>query len=249
MSFHVVIPARYASMRLPGKPLVDLCGKPMLERVHERACASEASTVVIATDDQRIADAAYNFADYVAMTSQAHQSGTDRLAEVAEQMAWADHDIVVNVQGDEPLIPPAVINQVAASLQRYAEASIATLCTSLQLDEIDNPNAVKVVRDNDGFAMYFSRAPIPWARDDGGGAAHAAYRHLGIYAYRVGALKRFAEIEPAQIERIEGLEQLRALATGMRIHCAVADELPGPGVDTPEDAERVRSILASESDQ
>lgn len=243
MTFHIIIPARYASTRLPGKPLVDLAGKSMIERVYDRACLSGAESVVIATDDQRIADEAYNFADLVTLTSAGHQSGTDRMAEVAERMNWADDVIVVNVQGDEPMIPPAVIDQVAEAFQQHPDADIATLCTALDEKDMGNPNAVKVVRDEHDFALYFSRAPIPWDRDTGKGAAAAGYRHLGIYGYRVGALKRFAATPSASLELLEGLEQLRALSIGMRIHCATACEVPGPGVDTEADAERVRALL------
>lgn len=245
MAFHIVIPARFASQRLPGKPLIDLAGKSMIQRVYERAIQSNAATVVVATDDQRIADEAYDFADFVALTSPAHESGTDRLAEVVNRMGWEDDAVVVNVQGDEPLIPPGVINQVADSLQHYANADIATLCTPLEFGEINNPNAVKVVRDEQDFALYFSRAPIPWERNTGEGSTDLAMRHLGIYAYRVGALRRFAEQRPLTLERIEGLEQLRAMAMGMRIHCATARELPGPGVDTEADAQRVRALLGA----
>ena len=250
MPFRVVIPARYASSRLPGKPLADLGGRPMLAHVFERAVASGAREVIIATDDERIQASAQDFGALVEMTSGAHESGTDRLAEVAARRGWPDDAIVVNVQGDEPAIPPVNIRQVAALLERDAGADLATLATPVQsLAEFLDPNAVKVVRRDDGHALYFSRAPIPWARTGApeGPASQreftAAWRHIGLYAYRVGALRRFAAAPPAALEQIERLEQLRALALGMSVIVAAACEVPGPGVDTAEDLEAVRLLL------
>jgi 3-deoxy-manno-octulosonate cytidylyltransferase (CMP-KDO synthetase) len=251
MSFKAVIPARFGSSRLPGKPLLDIAGKPMVAHVYERACQSGAEDVVIATDDERIHDAALRIGADVVMTSKDHPSGTDRLQEVARLKAWTDDTIVVNVQGDEPLIPPAVIDQVAANLAANKEAGIATLAELLtHAEQLFNPNVVKLVRDVSGYALYFSRAPIPWARDDFARdkailpSASTWLRHLGIYAYRVGFLHRYVQWSPAPIEQLESLEQLRALYQGVKIHVDVAAvDLP-PGVDTAEDLERVRTLLA-----
>lgn len=250
MSFRVVIPARYAAARLPGKPLADLAGRPMLAHVFERAVASGATEVVVATDDARIANAARAFGATVELTSAAHVSGTDRLAEVATRRDWSGAAIVVNVQGDEPLIPPANIRQVAELLACDAAADLATLATPVRsLAEFLDPNVVKVVWRDDGHALYFSRAPIPWARD-GAPAGLAsqrefagAWRHLGLYAYRVDALRRFAAASPVVLEQTERLEQLRALALGMTVAVAEAREVPGPGVDTAEDLQKVRLLL------
>ncbi|MFO1427150.1 MAG: 3-deoxy-manno-octulosonate cytidylyltransferase [Steroidobacteraceae bacterium] len=250
--FHVVIPARHGSVRFPGKPLAPLLGRPMLQWVHERASASRAASVTIATDDARIAAAAQGFGAAVRMTRADHASGTDRIAEVAALERWDDAAIVVNVQGDEPGIPPAVIDQVAQLLGVHADADIATLATPVTgLEQFLDPNAVKVVADLEGRALYFSRAPIPWSRD--GAAAglasqqrwQGARRHLGIYAYRVGALRRLAQLPPAALEETEKLEQLRALANGLRIRVADAIEVPGPDVNTPEDLERAAQRLAA----
>ena len=250
MGFKVVIPARYASSRLPGKPLLDIAGKPMFVHVYERACGSGADDVIIATDDHRIEAAARAIGANVVMTSSAHPSGTDRLQEVARKAGWSDDTIVVNVQGDEPLIPPAVIDQVAANLAAAPEAGIATLAEPLaDAAQLFNPNIVKLVRDVRGFAMYFSRAPMPWARDlfaqdkSALPASSLYLRHLGIYAYRAAFLHAYVQWPPAEIEQLEALEQLRALYHGVKIHVDVAAvELP-PGVDTAEDLERVRAIL------
>lgn len=250
--FRAVIPARYASTRLPGKPLADLGGRPMVQRVHERVVASGAAEVIVATDDERVRDAALAFGAEVQMTSPEHPSGTDRLAEVALQRGWRDADVVVNVQGDEPLLPPALVRQCAALLAADAGADLATLATPvLSLEEFLDPAAVKVVRRADGRALYFSRAPIPWHRDAApAGLAsqreHAgALRHLGLYAYRVGALRRLAAAPPSPLEQAEKLEQLRALELGMGIVVGIALERPGPGVDTPADLARVRRLLGA----
>ena len=248
--FSVIIPARFGSSRLPGKPLLDLGGKTVLQRVYEQACQSDAKEVIIATDDERIRKVAGTFADQVIMTSSDHESGTDRLQEVAKNIALSDDAIVVNVQGDEPLIPPAVINQVAENLAE-AEASIATLCEPIT-DEATafDPNAVKVVFNRHGIALYFSRAPIPWNRDTfAAGAGQLPermnlYRHIGIYAYRVSFLHDFVAWGPCPLEQTECLEQLRAMWHGHRIHVEQAVETPPTGIDTEADLEKVRALIA-----
>jgi len=238
-----VIPARFGSTRLPGKPLKDIAGKPMIEWVYRRAQRSGASQVIIATDDQRIAAACRRFAAPVELTSIDHASGTDRIGELAHRFGWDDQQIVVNVQGDEPLIAPASIAQAAHLLGTHAEAAIATLMAPIQDEaQFHDPNFAKVVTDRDGWALYFSRAPIPWPRE-GGEATTRAYRHIGLYAYRAGFVRRFASWPACELERLEQLEQLRVLWNGERIAVCVADELPGPGVDTPEDLERVRNYF------
>lgn len=246
MRFKVVIPARYASQRLPGKPLAQIAGRPMLAHVYENALASGAEEVVIATDDERIREAAEGFAAQACMTSPDHASGTDRIAEAAMQLGWDDKTLIVNLQGDEPLMPPANIYQVAENLHRYAEAGIATLCAPiLSLDEFLDPNIVKVLRDRHGFALYFSRAPIPLERDRTGAASvPSAQRHIGLYAYRLDYLKAYLDTPACEMERLERLEQLRALWRGDKIHVDLAQETPGPGVDTPQDLAMVESILA-----
>lgn len=250
MGFSVVIPARFASTRFPGKPLADIAGKPMIQHVYERACQSEAQRVIVATDDDRIATVAKGFGAEVCMTRADHPSGTDRLQEVVHNLGFYADDIVVNVQGDEPLIPPRVINQVAHNLMAEPTASIATL--SEPIDDVTallNPNVVKVVSDSRGMALYFSRAPMPWPRDAFANAQNQMpegqhwYRHIGIYAYRVKLLNDFVQWSPAPVEEIECLEQLRAMWNGAKIHVAIADELPPAGVDTPEDLERLRALL------
>lgn len=249
MSFTVVIPARFASTRLPGKPLADLAGKTMLQRVWEQACRSGAERVIIATDDVRIAEAGRGFAAEVCMTSAEHPSGTDRLAEVTRLLQLPPRAIVVNVQGDEPRIPPPVIDQVAANLAAHPEAGMATLCVPVAgLDELRDPNAVKVVMDERGMALYFSRAPIPWPRDAmNAGATELPpgqwWRHLGLYAYRCEFLQRFVGWPPAGLEQLEQLEQLRALAQSEKIHVAPACAEVPAGVDTPADLARVRAEL------
>lgn len=246
VAFRVAIPARYGSTRYPGKPLVRLRGRPLLEHVWRRAREAGAGGVVVATDDERIAAAARDFGADVCLTAAEHASGTDRLAEVAAARAWSDDDIVVNLQGDEPLTPPALLAQVAADLAARPEAAIATLATPLDAhDRADDPDVVKVVTDADGYALYFSRAPIPWWRDGRPAAPDPpTLRHLGIYAYRAGFLRTFAGLAPAPLERAERLEQLRALWHGHRIHVAEAATIPGAGIDAPGDVERVERALA-----
>lgn len=242
MTFSVVIPARYAASRLPGKALLDIAGKPMIQRTFEQAQASAASAVYIATDDERIKTVAEGFGASVCMTSAEHRSGTDRLQEVAAQLQFSDQHIVVNVQADEPLIPPAAINQVADNLATDAAAGIATLCEAISSQEqIDNPNVVKVVIDNLGNALYFSRSAIPW---QGSASARNCFRHIGIYAYRVSTLNRFVQWPPSELEIQEKLEQLRALSNGVKIRVALCEQTIPPGVDTEHDLEAVRSFLA-----
>jgi 3-deoxy-manno-octulosonate cytidylyltransferase (CMP-KDO synthetase) len=248
--FRVVIPARYASTRLPGKVLLPIGGKPMLQWVHERASAAGAAEVLIATDDERIMSAARAFGAAALLTARGHASGTDRIAEVARARGWAGADIVVNLQGDEPLMPAAVIAQVAALLAGEAQADIGTVATAIEsLEELMDPSAVKVVTDARGLALYFSRAPIPWNRD--GASAGLAdqrdfgggRRHRGIYAYRVAALLRLAQLPHGPLEQREKLEQLRALEHGVRICVGEAVERPGPDVNTLADLERVRALI------
>jgi 3-deoxy-manno-octulosonate cytidylyltransferase (CMP-KDO synthetase) len=244
---HVIIPARYASTRLPGKPLADVGGKSLVQRVYEQAQASGASSVVIATDDERIRAAAESFGATVCLTRTDHRSGTDRLAEVIEKRAIGEREIVINLQGDEPLMPPGLIRQVAEALESHPDAAMSTACHAIhERAEFLNPNVVKVVFDLAGYASYFSRAPIPWPRENMAGEAEDpinAYRHIGLYGYRAGFVRRYATWPVCAIEQTEQLEQLRALWHGERIAVCVANELPGPGVDTPEDLERVRKIF------
>jgi len=252
--FTVLIPARFASTRLPGKPLADIAGKPMVVRVAENARDSGAARVVVATDDARIADAARAHGVDACLTRSDHPTGTDRLAEAAIALRLDDDAIVVNVQGDEPLIAPELVARMAALLASRPDAAIATACHPIHdAAEAFNPNVVKVVLDRDGFALYFSRAPIPWARDAFAASRAGAqpehlpedlpiYRHYGLYAYRAGFLRRFPTLTPAPIERFEALEQLRALWHGERIVVEVTAGTPAPGVDTPEDLERVRTL-------
>ena len=244
---HVIIPARYASTRLPGKPLADIAGQTLIQRVYGRALDAGAQSVVIATDDERIRAVAEGFGAKVCMTRVDHRSGTDRLAEVIEKLAIGEHETVVNLQGDEPLMPPALIREVAQSLATHADAVVATACHAItDRDEFTNPNVVKVVLDQAGYAVYFSRAPIPWPRDAMAGTSNNpihAYRHVGLYAYRAGFVRRYAAWPVCELEQAEQLEQLRVLWRGERIAMCVTHELPGPGVDTPEDLERVRSIF------
>ena len=249
-AFSIVIPARHASSRFPGKPLAIIAGKPMLQWVHERARATAARDVIVATDDARIAAAAGSFGARVVMTSADHASGTDRIAEVVATLGWPDDTIVVNLQGDEPLMPAALLRQVAAALVAHPGAAIATLAAPItSLEEFLDTNVVKVVLDATGRALYFSRAPIPWARDgaSGGFATQTVFdgarRHLGLYAYRVGALRRLAAWAPAELEDREKLEQLRALAHGLEIRVVDAAERPGPDVNSPADLPRVAALL------
>ena len=242
--FKVVIPARYASTRLSGKPLLDIAGKPMMVRVAEQAAKSGASEIVIATDFEPIISVAKTYNFKAMMTRVEHTSGTDRIAEVAAQLGWHDDEIVVNVQGDEPLIDPELINQVAEHLANRQDAVMATACHAIH-DEASmiNPNIVKVVVDACGNALYFSRAPIPYLRDDAHKSNIQAHRHIGIYAYRVGFLKKYAQLALTELEKIESLEQLRVLYHGYRIGVVISENAPASGVDTQVDLDYVRSIF------
>ncbi|NOY61880.1 MAG: 3-deoxy-manno-octulosonate cytidylyltransferase [Gammaproteobacteria bacterium] len=250
MTFRVVIPARYASSRLPGKPLLKIAGKPMIQHVYERALSSGAEEVVIATDDERVYDAAQAFDALVLMTSADHHSGTDRLAEVVEQRGYGCDDVIVNVQGDEPMLPVALIRQVAVNLEAHSRAVVATLSQRIRTAaELFDPHAVKVVTDSEGYALYFSRAAIPWDRDAFSVSTEQLpersehYRHIGLYAYRAGFLKTYITTAPCALERMESLEQLRVLWRGGAIHVAEAVVAPGHGVDTQEDLARVRQLM------
>jgi len=252
VNFRVIIPARYASTRLPGKPLLDIAGKPMLQHVYERALESGACEVVIATDDERIRAAGHAFGARVCMTAAHHRTGSERLAEVVTQLGYGSEDVIVNLQGDEPLMPPALLRQVASGLIGHPAVPMATLCTPIvSAQELFDPNVVKVVADAQGHALYFSRAPIPWDRDALASRPEELpadvrhYRHLGIYAYRAGFLARYTATPACALEMRESLEQLRVLWMGERIHVAEAEALPGPGVDTAADLEKARMLAAS----
>jgi 3-deoxy-manno-octulosonate cytidylyltransferase (CMP-KDO synthetase) len=250
--FTVVIPARMASSRLPNKPLADIAGLPMVVRVAQRALLSKASSVVVAADDERIVQACQAHGIRALLTRQDHVSGSDRLAEACQLLGLADDAVVVNVQGDEPLIHPGLINEVAELLTQRPEASMSTAAHAIaELQEFTNPNVVKVVLDARQMALYFSRAPIPWWRDGQSDVGFqslpspAPLRHVGIYGYRAGFLRLFPQLPPAPIETMESLEQLRAMWHGHRIAVHTTPEAPGPGVDTPEDLNRVRALLAA----
>ncbi|HTQ01422.1 MAG TPA: 3-deoxy-manno-octulosonate cytidylyltransferase [Casimicrobiaceae bacterium] len=249
MSFTVLIPARYASTRLPGKPLADIAGKPMVVRVAERALQSGAARVVVATDDARVRDACERHRIDVCMTRVDHPTGTDRLAEAAATLGLKDDDIVVNVQGDEPLLEPSLMRSMAQLLAKRPDAAMATACHAIvDAAEAFNPNVVKVVLDAMGYAMYFSRATIPWARDafaktrDTLPEGMPVYRHYGLYAYRASFLRAYPTLAPSPLERVEALEQLRALWHGYRIAVEITHGTPAPGIDTPEDLARVRVL-------
>lgn len=241
MRFTVVIPARYASTRFPGKPLADIAGKPMVVRVCERAAKSGAAAIHVATDDPRIAAAVRKHGFSAVMTRADHASGTDRIAEVARKVNLKDRDIVVNVQGDEPLMPPRLVREVARKLASRRSASMSTACHPIHdAAALGSPNVVKVVLDRDGYALYFSRARIPFPRE----GAPACYRHAGIYAYRAGFLRKYAALRESPLEKAESLEQLRALWHGYRIAVALTKVAIPPGVDTPGDLEAVRRIFS-----
>jgi len=250
MSFKIVIPARYNSSRLPGKPLLDIAGKPMIQHVFERAQESSASEIIIATDDVRIEQAAKSFGADVCMTQAEHPSGTDRLAEVAITREFANDDIIVNVQGDEPCLPAELINQVALDLEQHQDADISTLYSQIsQEKQIFDPNVVKAVMDNDGYALYFSRAPIPWMREHFNRDSSLPpelphFRHIGLYAYRASFLKHYSELAPCILEKEESLEQLRAMFYGKKIHLTAAEISSGHGVDTADDLVAVRKLLS-----
>lgn len=251
MSFRIVIPARFASTRLPGKPLRDICGKPMIVRVIEQAKKSNAEEVIVATDSQEIADALSDIDVQVCITREDHQSGTERLSEVIEQMGFADDQILINLQGDEPMMPPVCLNQVGQALEEDTKVKMATLCTPLtDLEELFDPHAVKVVRDINDYALYFTRAAIPWSRDCFNEAPRKMpleqeyQRHIGLYGYRAGFIKQYLEWQSSDIEKTESLEQLRVLYYGEKIKVISAEIAPGPGVDTIDDLNRVCELLA-----
>jgi 3-deoxy-manno-octulosonate cytidylyltransferase (CMP-KDO synthetase) len=253
-TFRIVIPARYASTRLPGKLLLPIAGQPMIAHVCARALEAGAAEVVVATDDERIADVAAASGVRAVMTRLDHASGTERIAEVAEIFGWRDADRIVNLQGDEPLMPHGLIKQLAAALAAQDEADVATLCTPIrEQKDIVNPHIVKAVLDQRGYALYFSRAPIPWNRDgvtrlDRGFAATASYlRHIGVYAYSVGFLRRYVGWQRSPLERLESLEQLRILWQGERIYVLTVPEAPSASVDTEADLRRVERILSAHS--
>lgn len=251
--FRVVIPARYASTRLPGKPLLDLAGKPMIQHVIERSLQSGASETIVATDDDRVIDAIAHSGATVVKTRSDHVSGSDRIVEVVESLGLDSRDLVVNVQGDEPLIPPSVIDQVASLVPDDQDTGIATLYEPIRsAEDVFDPNIVKVVVSSTNFALYFSRAPIPWERESfgreiGGSLGNAWKRHIGIYAYRCGALRQFVAMSPSELEQTEALEQLRFLQNDIPIRIAQAMcDVPG-GVDTREDADRIMQLLKDQS--
>lgn len=252
--FKVVIPARYGATRLPGKPLLPIAGRPLIQHVWERARESGAGEILVATDDRCIAEACRAFGADVALTRSDHRSGSDRIAEVIAARLWPDETIVVNLQGDEPAMPPALIDQLAGDLAGHPTAAMATLAYPItDAEMLFDPHVVKLVTDVAGYALYFSRAPIPWHRDEFVGgrqslpAAGQFLRHIGLYAYRAGFLSRFVAWPPAPLELAESLEQLRALWHGERIHVSLAAVEPGPGVDTSADLERVRALLEGRS--
>ena len=244
--FKIVIPARYDSSRFPGKPLADIHGKPMIQRVYEAAVDAGASEVVIATGSTLIGMAAEEFGAPVCMTLEQHTTGTDRLCEVVNKLEWTDDTVVVNLQGDEPLIPSAIINQVAVNLIKNSEAGCATLYTGLSSEDAADPNIVKVVTDVKNFALYFSRSVIPYIRDTSDTAIEGLVykKHIGLYAYKVDLLKKFKTMQSCELEQAEKLEQLRLMWHGVKIHVALASSIPGHGVDTPEDLERVKAAIA-----
>ena len=252
-AYHIVIPARFASERLPGKVLLDLAGQSLLQRVWQRATRSSAQSVVIATDDERIVSAARSFGAQVVMTRSDHQSGSDRIAECAAQLGWPDDHLIVNLQGDEPLMPATCLDQVAALLEKRADCEVASLYWPItEAEEVQNPNAVKVVTDAEDRALYFSRSPIPFARayadiDAALGTGIVWKRHLGLYAYRLAALRSYTSSPPTPLEKSEQLEQLRIMEQGGRIAMARACEFIPAGIDTQDDLERVRDLIESKS--
>ncbi|WIM84649.1 3-deoxy-manno-octulosonate cytidylyltransferase [Gallibacterium anatis] len=257
MGFSVIIPSRYASSRLPGKPLKDIVGKPMIQHVWEKAQLSGATRVIVATDHPEIEKVVKAFGGEVCLTSDKHNSGTERLAEVVTKLALPDDEIVVNIQGDEPLIPPVIVKQVAENLDKY-QVNMATLSVKIdEAQELFNPNVVKVLTDKNGYVLYFSRAVIPWHRDQFSDVyqqlqeiehfallADLYQRHIGIYAYKAGFIRQYVAWQPTALEQCESLEQLRVLWHGEKIHCEPALEIPAVGVDTEEDLRKVRAILS-----
>ena len=247
MSFHIIIPARFESTRLPGKPLLDIAGKPMVQHVYERAMEAGARSVTVATDNLRVEEVVRSFGGNACLTNDRHVSGTDRLAEAVQIIGLSDDDLVVNLQGDEPLMPASLIVNVAETLKNDKKADMATACVLIENpDEINDSHIVKVVTDRFGHALYFSRAAIPFYRDAGIGGdelEHPVYRHIGLYAYRCEFLAEYTQLEQCSLEHIEALEQLRVLWHGGKITVVEANEEPGHGVDTPEDLARVRALF------
>ncbi len=254
--FRIIIPARYASTRLPGKPLRLLAGRPLIEHVHRLALASGAERVVIATDDERVRSVAAGFGAEVCMTAPGHVSGTDRLAEVVARLDWSDQAVVVNLQGDEPLLPATLVREVAAELLAYPDAGMATLCSPIdEVGDLFDPNVVKVVRNHAGEALYFSRAPIPWQREGFAAGPPPSlpperywWRHIGVYAYRADVLRAYPTLPPTPLEALEMLEQLRVLAAGIRIRVLACADLPAAGVDTEADLRRVERLMMTGAD-
>lgn len=243
VSFKVVIPVRYDSVRFPGKPLADIHGKPMIQHVHDIARSSGAEQVIIATDSMKIGMIAEDFGATVCMTRDDHPSGTDRIAEVIDKMGWDDETVVVNLQGDEPTMPAAMLRQVAQNLHDNPRASCATLYTPIaDNDDVNDPNIVKVIFGNEGSALYFSRAVLPYQREQEDEPI-PYFRHIGLYAYRASLLRKYSSLQPSYLEQQEKLEQLRLLANGFQVHVSEANELPGTGVDTPEDLEKVKQEM------
>ena len=253
MQFHVIIPARYASTRLPGKPLRQLAGKPIVQRVFEQAQKSQAKSIIIATDDERIRQVAEDFGAEVCMTSPAHSSGTERLAEVIAIKGFSENDIILNLQGDEPLMPPACLDQVASLLITNTDCKMASLCEPITCaEDLFNPNVVKVVLNKHRHALYFSRAPLPWHREAFRDNARVLpvepdlyHRHIGLYAYRAGFIDTYLNLAPSPIEKVELLEQLRVLWHDYKIAMDIATELPGPGIDTEEDLQKVAGLFTT----
>ncbi|MBS0357919.1 MAG: 3-deoxy-manno-octulosonate cytidylyltransferase [Proteobacteria bacterium] len=247
-SFRIIIPARYQSSRFPGKALCEIAGKTMIERVYQQAIQSGAASTVIATDDERIAECAKNFGAEVCMTDPKHDNGTERLAEAIRKLNYKDDEIIVNVQGDEPLIPPSIIRQVADNLALKKEADITTLYKPItEIEKLFDINVVKVVLDREGYALYFSRAPIPWVRDSFPKSLPkqvSHYHHIGIYAYRAAFVQEYVSWDRSPIEQLEQVEQLRALWYGKRIHLDLAKEFPAMDVNTPEDLEKIKKLFS-----
>ncbi len=250
--YTIVIPARYDSQRFPGKVMALLAGRPMIDHVYQRATESMAQAVTIATDDHRVFSHCHAQGMDVVLTSRCHRSGSDRIAELAHKRHWDDQAIVVNLQGDEPLAPPQILDQVASNLHARREAQMATLCEAVQsVEELFDPNVVKVVFDQLGYACYFSRAPVPWSREDFSMQEKVLpkqpvhFRHVGLYAYRAGFLRKLASTQPCDMEMVESLEQLRALYQGAKIHVEVAVQHSPPGVDTPDDLKRTELLVTN----
>jgi len=244
MSFHIIIPARFESTRLPGKPLLDIAGKPMIQHVYERALEAGAASVTVATDNLQVEEVVRGFGGNACLTSDRHVSGTDRLAEAVQIIGLSDNDLVVNLQGDEPLMPASLISHVAQTLQNDKQAMVATASILINdPTQISDPNVVKVVADSVGHALYFSRSTIPCLRDVNSDHEPRIFRHIGLYAYRCGYLAEFTQLEPCALEQVEALEQLRVLWHGGKIAVMETTEDPGHGVDTPEDLQRVRVIF------